>query len=135
MEFIKTLHSHFSYLVAMVIFIAFITSTIGLLKKKFGVKDLKLSLIALILTHIQLLFGLILFSPHIMNFGSYMGEKAARLRFVEHPMMMVLVAVFVTIAHSKTKKNPTAGVMKTRTILYGLSVLFIALRVLPFWLA
>jgi low temperature requirement protein LtrA len=133
MDTFRTIHGHFSYLVALVILIAFATAIIGLMNKRFGNSDKKISLFTLIFTHIQMLFGLLLFSPHIMNMGGYMKDSAVRLRYVEHPIMMVIVVVLVTIAHSKTKKATQPTIQKTRAILYGASVLFIALRVLPLW--
>lgn len=133
MDIFKTFHSHFSYLVALMVLIAFATAIIGMMNKKLSNTDKKISLFTLIFVHTQMLFGLILFSQYIMQIGDYMKDAAPRLRFVEHPMLMILVAVFVTIAHAKTKKAENAGVQKSRVIFYGLSVLFIALRVLPLW--
>lgn len=129
-------HTYFSYLVVAIIVIALIKSIMGLSSKTFGKGDFKLSLFTLIFTHTQALFGLILFSQHMSNMGSYMSDSALRLRYVEHPVMMIIVAVLATIAHSKSKNvTDAAKTQKTRTILYGISVLMIALRVFPLWMA
>ncbi|MGB0883494.1 MAG: hypothetical protein ACPG4W_01250 [Flavobacteriales bacterium] len=128
-------HSGLSYLVTLLIVAVFIKSLSGLSNKSFGIKDLKLSLFALIATHIQLLLGLVLFSDKFSHLGSYMSAAAPRLRFVEHPVMMIVVAVLITIAHSKSKKSTDAAkTQKMRVILYGISILLIALRVLPLWM-
>jgi len=128
-------HHYFSYLVVAIIVFALIKSVMGLSSKTLGKSDLKISLFALIFTHIQALIGIIMFGSHMSNMGEYMADSALRLRYVEHPMMMIIVAVLVTIANSKSKKSTDAAkTQKTRVILYGLSVLFIALRVLPLWM-
>lgn len=129
-------HTYFSYLVVAIIVVALIKSIIGLSSKTFGKGDIKISLFALIFTHMQALFGIVLFAQHMDNMGSYMSDSALRLRYVEHPVMMLIVAVLVTIAHSKSKKSTDAAkTQKMRTILFGISVAFIALRVLPLWMA
>ncbi|MGB0868947.1 MAG: hypothetical protein ACPGSD_05070 [Flavobacteriales bacterium] len=128
-------HHYFSYLVVAIIVFALIKSVMGLTSKTLGKSDLKISLFALIFTHIQALVGIIMFGSHMSNMGEYMSDSALRLRYVEHPMMMIIVAVLVTIANSKSKKSTDAAkTQKTRVILYGLSVLFIVLRVLPLWM-
>lgn len=128
-------HTYFSYLVVAIIVVALVKSIMGLSSKTFGKGDLKISLFALIFTHIQALFGIVLFSQHMSNMGSYMSDAALRLRYVEHPVMMIIVAVLVTIAQSKSKKSTDAAkTQKMRTILYGISVLLIASRVLPLWM-
>lgn len=128
-------HTYFSYLVVAIIVVALVKSIMGLSSKTFGKGDLKISLFALIFTHMQALFGIVLFSQHMSNMGSYMSDAALRLRYVEHPVMMIIVAVLVTIAQSKSKKSTDAAkTQKMRTILYGISVLLIASRVLPLWM-
>lgn len=128
-------HHYFSYLVVAIIVFALIKSVMGLSRKTLEKSDLKISLFALIFTHIQALIGLIMFGSNMSNMGGFMSNPVSRLRHVEHPMMMIIVAVLVTIANSKSKKSTDAAkTQKTRVILYGLSVLFIALRVLPLWM-
>ncbi len=128
-------HTYFSYLVVAIIVVALVKSIMGLSSKTFGKGDIKISLFALIFTHMQALFGIVLFSQHMSNMGSYMSDPVLRERYVEHPVMMLIVAVLATIAHSKSKKSTDAAkTQKMRTILYGISVAFIALKVIPFWM-
>ena len=60
---IQFLHSYWAYLVVLMVFIASANALIGVIaKKEYQPKDFRISLFALIVTHIQLLIGLILFS-------------------------------------------------------------------------
>ncbi|MEC7069047.1 MAG: hypothetical protein VXW96_03985, partial [Bacteroidota bacterium] len=59
---LKNLHSYLAYLVLLVLILAILNAFIGKIKgKDFESKDLRLSLYGLILSHIQLLIGLILY--------------------------------------------------------------------------
>ena len=71
--------------------------------KPFTIKDLRISLFALIVTHIQLLIGLILYfvSPRFSawqeGMGAVMGDSTLRLYLVEHPITNILAVVLITI--------------------------------------
>jgi hypothetical protein len=81
--------------------------------KEYQPRDFRLSLFALIVTHIQFLIGLLLFfvSPSGMKsisdngMGAIMKDSNLRLYVVEHPMVMILTVVFITIGYSKHKKK------------------------------
>ena len=62
-EAILTLHSYLAYIVLAVLFLAVANAITGLVGNKMFTpeKDFRLSLFALILSHIQLVVGLILF--------------------------------------------------------------------------
>lgn len=73
----------------------------------FGPKDKKVTLFALIFTHIQLILGLILYfiSPKVIFTAETMGNRVARYFAVEHITMMVIAIVLITIGYSKAKKK------------------------------
>jgi hypothetical protein len=105
-------------------------------KKEFTDKDLRLGLFTLIVSHIQLLIGLgwYFMSPWFKalkdNGGEVMGDKAARLLAVEHPIMMILAIILITIGWSKhKKKTEDAAKFKTFVIFYGLALLLILSRI------
>ena len=83
------------------------------MNKEYGPKDFRLALFGLIVTHIQFLIGLILWfvSPlglqNITNngMGQVMSDSTSRLFAVEHPLVMILTVVFITIGYSKHKKK------------------------------
>ena len=135
---IKTIHSYWAYLAVLLLVLAFVNALIGLTKnKKFSDKDLKISLFTLIVIHIQLILGFIVYyvSPYYesmreIGMGATMKDAGIRLYTVEHPLMMILAIVLITIGFSKHKKKTTdKGKFKTITIFYGLGLLFVLSRI------
>lgn len=99
-------------------------------------KDFRLSLFALILTHIQLLVGLILYFVSangiqaIQAVGMGGLNSAARLLAVEHPFINIVAVVLITIGWSKHKKVMEGKKkFKTISIFYGLGLLLILSRI------
>ena len=127
----KDIHSYWAFLVLAILIFTVINAVIGLKQKKeFTDKDLRLGLFTLIVSHIQLLLGLgwYFMSPWFKalkaNGSEVMGDKAARLLAVEHPLMMVIAIVFITIGWSKHKKQTEdAAKFKTFAIFYGIALL------------
>ena len=138
MEIFKNLHSYFAYVVLLILVIAVFNAFVGWLgKREFRFeKDLRISLFALILSHVQLLIGLILF------FVSSNGLKAiqalgmgglnapARLLAVEHPFTDIVAITLITIGWSRHKKKMEDGAkFKSIAIFYGLGLLLILSRI------
>ena len=135
---IKTVHSYWAYLAVLLLVIAFVHALIGLIKnKEFSDKDLRISLFTLIVIHIQLILGFIVYyvSPYYesmreIGMGATMKDAGIRLYTVEHPLMMILAIVLITIGFSKHKKQTKdKGKFKTITIFYGLGLLFVLSRI------
>jgi NADH:ubiquinone oxidoreductase subunit 2 (subunit N) len=135
---IKTVHSYWAYLAVLLLVIAFVNALIGLAKnKKFSDKDLRISLFTLIVIHIQLILGFIVYyvSPYYesmreIGMGATMKDAVIRLYTVEHPLMMILAIVLITVGFSKHKKQTTdKGKFKTLAIFYGLGLLFVLSRI------
>jgi Na+/H+-dicarboxylate symporter len=133
----KNIHSYWAYVVLIILIFAVANAIIGLTKKKqFTDKDLRIGLFALIVSHIQLIIGLAWYfmSPWYKalkaDAGAVMSNKATRLLAVEHPTVMILAIVFITIGWSKHKKK-TADVAKFKTfaIFYGIGLLLILSRI------
>lgn len=108
------LHSWFAYAVLAVLLVATVNAVIGFLgKKKYTATDLRLSLYALIFSHIQLLVGVILYftSPlfDAWKAGGVMKDPYLRKLLLEHPLMIVIGVIFVTIGWSLHKKQPTGN--------------------------
>jgi len=80
-------------------------------KKEYGARDMRLALFTLITMHLQLLIGLVLFfvSPNGLNAITTNGmgglSSPARKLAVEHPTLMIVAIVLVTIGYSKHKKQ------------------------------
>ena len=133
----KNVHSYWAYLVLAILIFAVINAILGLSKKKqFTDKDLRIGLFALIVSHIQLLIGLVWyfmspwFNALITDAGAVMKEKSVRLLAVEHPVMMILAIVFITIGWSKHKNKTTdSAKFKTFAIFYGIGLLLMLSKI------
>ena len=131
MDFIKHLHSGWAYLVFLLLVIAIVNALIGFINKKdFTGKDFKISLFALIFTHIQLVIGLVLYLIQGRYDGlSEMKVSAVRLLALEHPLINIIGIALITIGWSKSKK--VEGTLKFKNILifYTLGFLLILSRI------
>ncbi len=134
MEFIKTIHSYWSYLVLIILVLAVVNAIIGLTsKKEFGNKDLRLGLFTLIFSHIQLLIGLLLYFGNgyaSQMSGDTMGNSDLRFVIIEHPLTMVLAIVLITVGWSKhKKKTESSAKFKTFAIFYGIALVLVLSRI------
>tara|TARA_R110002050_G_scaffold110892_1_gene223521 strand:+ start:5233 stop:5673 length:441 start_codon:yes stop_codon:yes gene_type:complete len=136
-EIIYNLHSFFAYAVLGMLILAVVNAILGLSGNKMFTleKDFRISLFALILSHLQLLVGLILYfvSPKGLNaiqeFGMGGLTSAARLLAVEHPFINIVALVFITIGWSRHKKFMEANKkFKTIIIFYSIGLLLILSR-------
>lgn len=134
------LHSFWAYLVLGVLLITVINSIAGLAgKKEFVAKDFRLALFSLIVTHIQLLVGLILWfvSPlglkaiSTAGMGEVMGNSAIRLNVVEHPLMMIIAVILITIGYSKHKKKLESSAKFKAIVIFYILTLVVILSRLP----
>ncbi|MHA6279168.1 hypothetical protein ACXYMT_03225 [Salinimicrobium sp. CAU 1759] len=138
-ETVSFIHSWWAYLVLLVLIIATVNSIIGLSSKKdYGATDFRLALFTLITSHIQLLIGLVLYfvSPRFQAFfgeggmGTIMKDSDLRLYLVEHPLIMIISIVLITIGYSKHKKKLTSKPkFKTLSIFYGIALIFVLSRI------
>ena len=129
----KTIHSYWAYIVLFILIYAVVNAVIGLIQKKeFTHKDFRLGLFALITTHIQLLIGLGLYiidGRYNIN-GEIMKDAGARLLALEHPIMMILAIVLITMGWSKHKKQvKSESKFKKFAIFYGIALVLILSRI------
>ncbi len=130
------IHSWWAYLVLIFLILATINAITGLrAKRDFEDKDLRISLFTLIVTHIQVLIGLgwYFMSPayKILKESGMKGMDAyTRLLAVEHPIIMLLAVVLITIGWSKHKKKESdAAKFKTIAIFYGIALILVLSRI------
>ncbi len=100
-------HSVVRYFLLLVLIIVIVRSFLGWMNRSSYTKmDDRLSLGLFILTHTQLLLGLLLFfiSPLIIFSGAAMGDRVARYWLVEHNTGMILAIALITIARISSKK-------------------------------
>ena len=136
-ETILNLHSYWAYLVLLILIIAAfnaIIKTAG--SKEYSAKDFRISLFTLIVSHIQLLIGLILYfvSPRFSLWselgGGVMGNSLARLYLVEHPFVNIIAIALITIGYSKHKKKLTSNAkLKTIAVFYTIALILFLSRI------
>jgi len=122
-------HSGWRYILLLLLIAAIVKALIGWFgKKEFTAGDNKLSLFAMIATHIQLLLGLVLYpiSPNVRlsNMAEVMKDETLRLWTVEHISMMIVAVALITVGRIVSKKNvkPTSKHMRV-AIFYLLGLL------------
>lgn len=136
-ETVQVLHSYWAYLALLILVFATGNALVKFFgNKKFYDKDLRIALFALIVSHIQLLLGLIVYvvSPlglKMIQIAGMGGMNAAQRQMaVEHPFVGTLAIVFITIGFSKHKKKLTAKKkFKTLSIFYLIGLILILSRI------
>ena len=128
-QWILALHSYFAYVVLAVLFLAVANGILGWTgNKDFTLrKDFRISLFALILSHLQLLVGLVLY---FVSSNGLNAIKTLGMGGLEHPFINIIAVVFITVGWSKHKKVLEGKrKFKTITIFYGLGLILILSRI------
>lgn len=137
-DVVLKLHSYWAYLVLIVLIIAVVNALIKLFgDKEYGAKDFRIALFTLIVSHIQLLVGLVLYfvSPRLQAFselgmGGVMKDAVNRLYLVEHPFMNIVAVTLITIGYSRHKKKLTSKAkLKPIAIFYTIALLMLLSRI------
>lgn len=130
---ITHLHSTLPYifLVTMIIAIAIFWSK-RFSGAEFGKNDKRFALINLILAHLQLIIGLVLYifiSPiakAARESGEMWSDPNYRFYGVVHISVMIIGIVLITIGYSKSKRQEdSASKFKTLSLFYTLGLVFI----------
>ncbi|SFS43530.1 hypothetical protein SAMN04488006_1348 [Lutibacter maritimus] len=134
----KMIHSYWAYIVLIILIFAIVNAIIGLnSKKEFAAKDLKISLFALIASHIQLVIGFIAYymsdfylTMRSAGMGEVMKNSDLRKILVEHPLVGIIAITLITIGFSKHKKKATSTEkFKTIAVFYGIALILILSRI------
>lgn len=132
------IHSYWAYIVLIILIFAIVNAIIGLnSKKEFAAKDLKISLFALITSHIQLVIGFIAYymsdfylTMRSAGMGEVMKNSDLRKILVEHPLVGIIAITLITIGFSKHKKKATSSEkFKTIAVFYGIALILILSRI------
>ena len=122
---IKHLHHFLPFVFYIVLIIALIKSFLGKIANP--KKDILLTA-TLALAHMQLILGIILLIPFLQA-GIHMGNAANRFVTVEHPLMMTIGVVLITIGRVKAKKiEDLSKANKTIFYYFFIALVLIALR-------
>ncbi|MEP3837197.1 MAG: hypothetical protein ABJM36_06090 [Algibacter sp.] len=137
-EVVKSLHSYWAYLVLVILTIAAVNAIIKSFgDKEYEANDFRKSLFTLIVSHIQLLIGLVLYfvSPRLKLFsesgmGEIMKDSVNRLYLVEHPLINIIAVALITIGYSKHKKKLTSKAkLKMIAIFYTIALVLFLSRI------
>jgi len=120
------LHHYLPYLFFIVLIISIVRAALNKIPNV--KKDLFLTL-TLIFAHIQLLLGLVLLVDFISKAGVHMGEAANRFVSIEHPLIMIIAVLLITIGKVKAKKEAdnTKG-NKTVFVYFIIALVLVVLR-------
>ncbi|AIN73130.1 hypothetical protein O8E88_002175 [Flavobacterium psychrophilum] len=132
-DFIQKFHSGWAYFALLLLFLAFANSALGFFsKREFTTKDKKIALFALIVTHLQLTVGFVLYFLSPLGFSVFgeMKNAALRLTSLEHPLVNVIAITLITIGWSKHKKGLESKTkFKSIAVFYGLGLLLVLSRI------
>ena len=132
------LHSGWAYIALLVLIVAVVNAAMGFFSdKEFKEKDLRIPLFTLIVFHLQLIIGLIGYytsnyydTMRSVGMGEVMKQPELRLMLVEHPIMMILAIILITMGFSKHKKQQTdKGRFKTILLYYGIALILVLSRI------
>tara|TARA_B100000989_G_scaffold216261_1_gene164656 strand:+ start:1490 stop:1927 length:438 start_codon:yes stop_codon:yes gene_type:complete len=136
---IQKVHSFWAIFVLTILVIAILNSFIGRSKGyEFSVKDLRISLFALIFSHIQLLIGLVIYfvSPWYdkwdsMGIVKIMKDPKIRFYLVEHPIISIIAIALITIGWSMHLRQNLSSKKFLRIGLFYTLGLFLFLTRIP----
>lgn len=135
---IQTIHSYWAYLILVVLTLAVLKSFFGYFAKKdYDANAFRVSLLTLIVSHIQLLIGILLyFSSARFGLWSDLGlvevmkNADLRLYLIEHPIINILAVVLITMGYSKHKKKLVSKPKyKTIAFFYSIALVLIISRI------
>ncbi|WBL22517.1 MULTISPECIES: hypothetical protein [unclassified Zunongwangia] len=135
---VQFIHSYWAYLVVIMLTVAAVSAIIGWVSgKEYSAGNFRISLFTLIVSHIQLLIGIVLYftAPYFKMWGEVgmsgvMADDTLRLYNMEHPLMMIIAIVLITVGYSKHKKKLTSTPkFKTLAIFYTIALLVLLSRI------
>lgn len=132
----RHLHSFIAYILLAIFIFSILFAVIQLVQKKsFSELMRKIALGGLISMHLQFLIGIILYlvSPvglSNLTSGNAMQSSLSRLYALEHPLIMVIVVILVTVGYRKIKK-PGDDVRRYKTLLlfYSIALVLVLSRI------
>ncbi|MBL7791563.1 MAG: cytochrome B [Saprospiraceae bacterium] len=92
----------------------------------------RLTLFTLIVSHLQLLLGLIMYfmSPHVQFGEGFMKDSVLRFYGVEHITIMVLAITLITMGYSKAKRQADDRLRGQVVVrLFGIALVLILLGI------
>lgn len=129
-------HSILRYFILLLLITVIIQSLLGFLNRKpYSGIDNRTGLFLFIVTHTQLLVGIVLFfvSPAVQFTGAAMREGSTRYWLVEHNTAMLVAIVLITLARTTSKKMRDPHDKHRRLLIFNSIALVIILATV--WLS
>jgi hypothetical protein len=127
------IHSGLRWLVLAFILIAIINAAVKIYRKSAAnQKDCIFNRLSMILMHLQLVFGLVLYfiSPKIVFSAASMKDSLTRFFLVEHSALMIIAIVLVTIGYIKSDRAvDLIRKQKLLLIYYGFALILILVAI------
>ena len=103
-----TIHHYLPFLLLFMLVLAVVKSfLVSYSGKDFCLEKCKILSITMILAHLQLVFGIILFykkSSEILDWSVVMSNSDSRYTFIEHPLMMLFAIILISAGRVKAKQ-------------------------------
>jgi lysylphosphatidylglycerol synthetase-like protein (DUF2156 family) len=126
------LHNLLPYLLIPIVILAVIKYFLAaFLGKESSIKECKLLSISMILAHLQLIFGILVFSKFAFSnpdWTEIMKNTESRETFIEHPFMMLIAIILISVGKVKAKKTED----NTKCAKITFTYFFIALALILF---
>lgn len=132
---VKNSHSFIAFLSLIFLTISTIYALYGYKAKiKFTSSSKLIFTIGLIVTHIQFLIGILLYASSPLGISNFskemMKNNISRFYALEHPTIMLIAVILITIGFSKTKRNAHDNIkFKLIAIFYSLGLVLIISRI------
>ena len=132
MDALVSAHSGLRYIVLAMLVFAIVNALLKRKSNKYEATDKKINLFAMIVLHIQLLIGLILYftSYKVQFVEGFMGEASLRFFAVEHILLMVIAIALITLGRRKAEKFELPGMKHKQILRYytiGLALILISI--------
>lgn len=98
-----------------------------------GVMSLQPALWSLVMAHLQLVIGLVLYfiSPKVIFEGASMQNPVYRFFLVEHSLVMVIAIALITIGYIKARRSTELKKKKNSLLIYFVIALLLMLSRIP----
>jgi hypothetical protein len=133
------LHNLLRWVILILLVFSVVKSFLGSRSgKAFSAGDRKLWLFTMISSHITLLLGLYqllmgrygIISAGFQGEGSFMKDKFYRFFWLEHPLVMIIAIVFITLGYGMAKKDVADQVKYQKAFRYfGLALLLLLVAI------
>lgn len=131
----KEFHSYIAFLLLAVLVVVIAVGIYGWLAKKPFTKTTRLlALVGLGAAQLQFSIGLVLYFLSPLGFSNFSGaamkNAISRLFVMEHPLMMILAIVLVSVGYVRVKKaTDDSKKYKNMVLFYSIGLVFILSRI------